>query len=605
MIAALAAATAAATACTPIPLPTSSVSPTVAPASSPPATEPAPTPTSTSPSPVPSPVPGGSLRLAAGRDDGLFDVTSNDAPTQNLLRGLSRQLVSYRSGRQFSDVVRTVVADAAQDVPLPIDGTTYTFRIRDGVSWDLPIPRPVTSGDFARGIKRLCNPVAPAYQATYFTQTIAGMAAFCQGLRALGPKATARAMRSYIEGHNPDGLSTPDPRTLVVRLTASAGDFLNMMALSAASALPIESLAYLPGSDAARRHFVSDGPYRVATYVSGRSLHLVRNPVWTAESDPIRHAYVEDVQIDFAGTGGGSSTTGGSPAAATPAAGAVPDFTLGPLPTSAVTGAQADPLVETVTNGAISYVVVNARSTAERAALRDVTVRAAVAAAADRSAIVGVVGGPDAAQPLATVLPPQILGFRPWPGGAQVTGEPLLARAELAAAGHPRGVALKLVYVDVGPNARVAQVLQRSWKAAGIVVSLAGVAPADVHALTTDPARQRSWDLLLPSAWRPDWYPNGARSLFVPLLSPAGGANYGGYRDAALERLIDQALAEPDANKSADIWAQADRTATAAVADVPLYTGRSFFVRSARVRNWLWDASALPDWTNVWLATAE
>ncbi|MDQ1681307.1 MAG: peptide/nickel transport system substrate-binding protein [Frankiaceae bacterium] len=597
---ATAAALAAASACTPIPLPAATPSfsgvPATAPATS---SEPAPTPTPTSISPTtaPTPVAGGTLHLAGGRDDGLFDTASNSGPTANLLRGLSRQLVSYRSGRQFSDVVRTVVADAAEEVPLPIDGTTYTFHIRDGVSWDLPIPRPVTSTDFARGIKRLCNPVDPAYQATYFSQTIAGMAAFCDGLRALGAKVTAKALRSYLESHNPDGLRTPDEHTLVVTLTASAGDFLNMMALSAASALPIESLAYLPGSDAARRHFVSDGPYRVASYVAGRSLRLIRNPVWSAAADPIRKAYADEVQVDFGTTAGGTGS-------------GVADFSLGPLPPDARPVDPLDPLVESVTNGAISYVVVNMHSTSQHVALRDLAVRAALAAAVDKSAIVDVVGGPDVAQPLGTVLPPQILGFRPGPGadqgagGVPVTGDPLLARAELAAAGHAQGIGLKLAYADDGANGRVAQVLERAWKAAGISVTLTAVAPADVRALTTDPARQSAWDLLLPVAWRPDWYPNGARTLFVPLLSRAGGANYGGFDDPAVESLIARALAEPDANKSADIWAQADRTATAAIPEVPLFTGRSFFVRSSRVQNWQWDASALPDWTNVWLAPA-
>ncbi|MDQ1724137.1 MAG: peptide/nickel transport system substrate-binding protein, partial [Frankiaceae bacterium] len=221
------------------------------------------------------PVPGGVLKLVGGHDIDVLDFTTSSTPTQSLLHGLSRQLVSYAPSSQFSDVVGRVVPDAATDVPLPVDGTIYTFTLRAGVAWDLTPSRAVTSSDFARGIKRQCNPVAGGVYASYFTEVIAGLAEFCAGFSALTAKATANQISAYMETHVVAGLATPDDRTLVVTLKAPAADFLNMMALTAASAVPVESMAYLPGSPAFRANFVSDGPYKVGVPLNGATMTLV------------------------------------------------------------------------------------------------------------------------------------------------------------------------------------------------------------------------------------------------------------------------------------------------------------------------------------------
>jgi hypothetical protein len=73
---------------------------------------------------------------------------------------------------------------------------------------------------------------------------------------------------------------------------------------------PAESLNYLPASFASQQHTIADGPYQVQTYVPDRKIVLVRNPAWQASSDPIRKAYMD--QINVSGTGG-VLETGSSP----------------------------------------------------------------------------------------------------------------------------------------------------------------------------------------------------------------------------------------------------------------------------------------------------
>jgi len=42
---------------------------------------------------------------------------------------------------------------------------------------------------------------------------------------------------------------------------------------------------------------VSDGPYTISKYVPTRSIDLVRDPAWKASTDPIRKAYVDQIDI--------------------------------------------------------------------------------------------------------------------------------------------------------------------------------------------------------------------------------------------------------------------------------------------------------------------
>ena len=66
--------------------------------------------------------------------------------------------------------------------------------------------------------------------------------------------------------------------------------------------------------------------------------------------------------------------------------------------------------------------------------------------------------------------------------------------------------------------------------------------------------------------------------------------------------LIDQALAEKDLKKVADLWHQADEKVMADAPWVPVATGKNPLFRSARTQNWVYfDFANNGDITNVWL----
>src|SRR5207248_8536659 len=58
-----------------------------------------------------------------------------------------------------------------------------------------------------------------------------------------------------------------------------------------------EYLQYLPDSAELRQHTISDGPYQIARYVPSQSYQLDRNPAWKSDADPLRHQYVDHIQV--------------------------------------------------------------------------------------------------------------------------------------------------------------------------------------------------------------------------------------------------------------------------------------------------------------------
>ncbi|MCI0686753.1 MAG: ABC transporter substrate-binding protein [Sporichthyaceae bacterium] len=553
-----------------------------------------------------TPVTGGTLKLVgAGDVDHLDTAGAYYSVTYTLLRAISRQLVSYPNSSDPGEST-TPAPDLAEEIGEPTDGgTTYTFKIREGAQWDAPGgPRQIVAEDVVRGFKRLCNPVTPTGAPGYFTGTIVGMQAYCEGFAKV--PGEVGPIKDYIEQTSLEGVTALDERTVQFKLLQPASDFINILALPFSSPVPVEALEYKPDSPEFRRNFVASGPYKIESYTPNQSIKLTRNPAWKAEADPLRKAYVDRIEITQGSDEGPVQKQLEAGTADMQWDTQVPVADLRRLQ-----DANDSRLSFNKDGSSNPYLVMNLQSPNENNALANVKVRQALNYAVDKQSIVQTLGGPKVTSINNNILTPAINGFEafdlyPTPDSK---GDPARAKTLLTEAGYPNGLNLKMVYRNAGKAPAIAQTLQQGLAKAGVNVELVSTTPPNFYTQflqNPQSGQAGDWDIAAPG-WGPDWAGNAARSFFVPLLDGRncgpGSTNYGCYNNPAVNTLIDEALAAKSVDDAAAKWAQADRKAMEDAVWVPLVTGNTLGYHSERVKGWKYFFPGQNgDVTNVWLA---
>ena len=547
---------------------------------------------------------GGTLRILGRAEVDRFDtIPPATADTENFHRAVARRLVSFAATTDEAEQTKPV-GDLAEDVPAPTDnGLTYTFKLRQGAMWNAPGgARQITSEDVERGFKRMCNPAIGSPHITYFEDLVAGLSDFCAGFAKVEP--TVEAMKAYVTANDISGIETPSPDVVRFKLTHAANDFIYMLTLATAAPAPVEVLDYLPDGPDYREHFIASGPYTVETYVPDSMVRLVRNPAWKAESDPLRRAYVDAIEVvaGFQADAAMQQLQSGD-------ADMLYDIVIPPA-TAQMIIAAGDEAVSTFSTGRTRMIWINTVSDNNGGALKNPKVRQALEYAVDKAAVVQQLGGPSFAKPLNGIFPPGMVGYHdfnlyPTPDGK---GDPEKAKALLAEAGYPDGLKLKMPFRSAGVDPAVAQTIQASLKKAGFDVELNPVPPADFYArLITNFSNAQTgvWDIVA-AGWTPDWPGGAARSIFQPQYTydgTHGTFNFSDYNNPKANELAKQALATTDAAEGAKLWTQVDELVMGDAPTVPLVSQNTILYHGPAVKNFLpYAAGGQGDWTNVWLS---
>ncbi len=557
-------------------------------------------------------VTGGTLKLVGQGDvDNLDTADGYYTATYTVERAFTRQLYTYLTTPTLAGQVAPV-PDLATALPtITGNGTIYTITIRQGVMWNTSPPRQVTAADEVLGMKRLCNSANPTPAVSYFTATIAGMAAYCTGFANVGQDATSIA--NYINANNISGVQATGPETVQFTLTQPANDFINILAMPFSSPAPVEYLAHVPGSTDEWQHTISDGPYFVASYTPTVSFKLLRNTAWSASTDTIRKAYVNEIDV-----------TEGVADAAT----ALLQIQAGTsdmefdqnVPIASLAGmvANHDPnlLIGPDGNNYITvnpYLVINLQSPNNNKALANPLVRQALEYAMNKTAISQVYGGAAISRPLNQVVPPgsigNVSGYNPYPTPND-GGDATKAKALLAQAGYQPGqVNLKLVYRTNTQHTAVAQTDEAALQAAGFAVTLVAATPANTfytnYLQNPTASTSGAWDIA-EAGWSPDWLGNNGRSMIAVLFDGRtygkNSVDYGDYNSATTNALIDKALAAPTVQQATTFWQQAAQQIMTDAVIVPLGAQKVSLYHSTRVQNCsFYSFSENCDVTNVWI----
>ena len=139
----------------------------------------------------------------------------------------------------------SLLPDIASAQPtVSADGLTYTFKIKKGIKFSPPVNREMTSADIVTAITRIANPVPAATGYPAYYRIIEGFADVEAG-----------------KAKTISGITTPDPSTIVFKLTEPTGDFPYRVSMPATSPMPKEVSDCWTKAKDYGRYQIGVGPY--------------------------------------------------------------------------------------------------------------------------------------------------------------------------------------------------------------------------------------------------------------------------------------------------------------------------------------------------------
>ncbi|MFF3605662.1 ABC transporter substrate-binding protein [Streptomyces sp. NPDC002463] len=480
-------------------------------------------------------------------------------------RYYTRQLVSFKAvpGAESTELVPDLATDAGK---VSADGLTYTFTLKDGVTWE--DGKPITSKDIKYGIERIWAQDVISGGPIYLQQVLDPKGEY------KGPYKDTSADKLGLKA-----IETPDDKTIIFKLPVANGDFLQMLAMPAAS--PVRQ-----DKDTKAKYGLkpfSSGPYKWQSYTPNKSMKLVRNDKWDAKSDTIRKALPDTISVTF--------TTNADDMDNRLVEG---EYDLDLNATGVGAAARQKVLqqhkgnVDNPQTGFIRYAVF------PQTVISNVECRKAIIYAADSKSLQTARGGPQAGGDIATnMLPPAIKGADPKadPYG-KLAGAPDLAKAKeaLKKCGKPNGFKTTIA---VRNNKKIeiatAESLQQSLKAVGIDAQIDQFDGAQTSGIIGSPkvVKEKGYGIII-MGWGAD-FPTG-QGFLQPLVDgrfilQSGNNNFSELNDKAINGLFDQALKETDPTKAGELYKQINTKVSEAAVYLPFTHEKNIIWRSSRLTN--------------------
>jgi peptide/nickel transport system substrate-binding protein len=472
------------------------------------------------------------------------------------------------------DEVKEPQPDLAESQPTISDNfKTITFKIKDGVKFSPPVDREIRSADFKYAIERGMLPgVATGYHSTYLGD-IAGY-----------QEAVAAVKKNDSVAPNLSGITTPDDRTLVIKLDKPTAALV-VQALSLPIGAPVPE-EYAKEFDAESpstygEHVVGTGPYmierddqgNVTGYKPGKSITVVRNPNWDPSTD-YRPAYLDGFEFAEGFTDVNSAVrkilTGNSQV----------NGDILPEPEGLKLAATEYPDQMGLAPGSGDrYISLNTSIPP----FNDINVRKAVLAGFDRDAVRLARGGPLAGDMPTHFLWPLIPGFEEAGGEegpgfdflADPQGDPKLAAEYFRKAGFESGKYEGDTILQIGENAgvdkQVSEVVRDEFAQLGFKVNLREVSSDTMYTKFCNVPKS-NYNVCSTVGWISD-FKDPQAVLDVPFngeaIVPTNNSNWPLLDVPAINKAMDKATFVSDPAQRAEAWAEIDKMITAQAPAVP------------------------------------
>ena len=515
----------------------------------------------------PSDKKGGTMKFAISSDwDSTDPGDTYYGLSWNLVRLYTRALTMFKvvpgTGSQ------ELVGDLAEGLGESSNGgKTWTYKLRQGLKFEDGTP--ITAKDVEYAVSRSLEKGTLVNGPFYFNDFLD-----LKGYK--GPYSS--------KGQDNPAIDTPDDHTIVFKLKKAYGSFDYFAMLPSTAPVP-------QGKDTGvkyKEHPVSSGPYMFQSYSAGKAFTLVRNPNWDQATDPNRKALpdqydvtiganADDIdnqliagsyQVDLAGTG------------------------VQPAALSRVLG---DPNLKARADNPGSarlwYTAINP----EVAPLNNIECRKAVMFAADKTLYQQAYGGPLAGGEIASnLLPPIIPGHQKlsvYPPGQDNKGDVAAAKDALQKCGQPSGFSTNLSYRAERPKEKAtAEALQQSLGRVGIKLTLKAFPTGDYLALYAGKPSYANGNKLglMVYGWAADWNDGfGFLSQIIDsrTIRASGGNSNLSVHVPEVDKMIDQAVAETDADKRNQQWSAIDKRVMEEAVVLPGVWAKSVTLRGTQATN--------------------
>lgn len=468
---------------------------------------------------------GGTLKFGGAQDADSWDTTRGYYGFMwNFSRYYSRQLVTNKPapGKDGASVAPDLATSVAK---VSDDGKTYTYTLRDGITWE--DGKPITSKDVKYGIERVWAQDVLSGGPTYLKEVLDPKGEY------QGPYKDKSADKLGLKA-----IETPDDKTIVFHLPKANSDFEEMLALTSASPVRQDK----DTKSKYQLHPFSSGPYKFESYNPGKDLTLVRNTEWKQSSDPVRKAYPDKITVKFFTNANeldqrlingdldlDINQTGMSPQGRTTAL------------------KQHKANLDNPVSGYIRYAVFPQSVKP----FDNIHCRKAVIYGADHVSLQTARGGPLAGGDIGTnMLPPAVPGsegqsYDPYElAGANKSGNAAKAKEELKACGKPNGFKTTIAVRNNKPvEVATAQSLQASLKKVGIDVEIDQYDGSQTTGIIGSPSnvKKKGYGIII-MGWGPD-FPS-VQGYGLPLwnsnyILESGNNNYALIKDKSIDGLFD------------------------------------------------------------------